>query len=415
MPTTYQTHTVRPTTLATMQRCPRKAWFEGVQKIKSESTAAQDVGTHAHKYLALWLSNRVMPPNDDTAGRIARRGLHLLPVVDEAPEVERPFIMRAAPNLSIVSGGIDAFWPQAGILLDHKTCAHTSYIPTSEAIKAGAQAITYAHYLHTRRAQPHWFGTLACKWVYYPKSNERAQVREFTITREEAQDGFERLTSEYLHIVECDDPAQVNGNNAACGDYGGCRFRDVCGAINNKGDYMTLLEKIKAEAAKRNAESQAQQASPVPAILPPDAAPADLSATSEPAKKQRKKSAAVFAGDEPQPVQAPAANSLESTVSVAIPPVIVLYVSCYPTKYTSAVTALDDLLAPLKKNVCDNMGVAHWALVDYAKGSALLAAELAEHLKACSYSAVYADRFSSSFKAVSDVLRESSLTIVEGV
>lgn len=387
-------YTVRPTQLATMQKCQRKFWFDVVGGEKSPETKAQAFGTEVHTHLAAWFKDAVLPPDTET-GRVARKGLHLLPtpkgVLTRGVEVEVPFSFNYGDSLCVKSSGIDAFLPHATVLIDHKTCASAQWIPTAAEIKAGAQAITYAHYILNVRKVDH---ELDCLWVYYPKNKDAAETRAFKFTASGASTAFDAIAHKALTVLQHDAAEKTLGNYAACRDFGGCQFRSRCETI--KENDMTLLEKIKAAREAQTPQSTAPDN--ISAVNPPDAEVPTFEAAPEvPEKKTRAK------------------KLTPAVVPPAEPVGFTLLIGCYPTKGMQAQN-VDDLLAPLKRRVCEGADVAHWSLVDFAKGAGLLAAELSQYLDTNAVPPVlFIDTFSPSTKAVLDVLRERAGIVLQAI
>jgi hypothetical protein len=166
----------------------------------------------------------------------------------------------------------------------------------------------------------------------------------------------------------------VTPNVKACGDYGGCPYREKCGFTTDieilkgvNGMSTSLLDRLKSK----------NQVQPIVAegIIPPDAPSREtvvetalIAEPAEPSAPKKSKKKATEATDAPEPLP-------EATVAI---PMFTLYVDCLPMG--QEVTVFEKIVGPLAVKVADDSGVADLRFLKYGEGKARLAVLIREAL-----------------------------------
>lgn len=213
--------------ISTWRECPRKWAFSRVEPKKQHPSAA--LGERVHKILECWLRDGAAPP-PTREGKIAREGLHLLPMTGTC-EVEH--VMEFAHDGVQYIGRIDALYhtPLAVCVLDHKTTkAIDLYAMDAEELAHDAQWVIYAYYGLTRAPTLEY---VMGRWVYYQTETVlRAEQRNILEDRASIVSKFTDLHNKYsLPIIQARGipPLQVAATpGEACRAYGGCPHRGKC-------------------------------------------------------------------------------------------------------------------------------------------------------------------------------------------
>lgn len=246
--------------------CERRHWFEQVVGIDPPFRAALGTGTKVHNHIERALKKGValdVSPNAEMEERLAARGLpHLPPHGTPGMHVEREFKMSTWPNGPEFTGTIDLMvepdgWAEAeahGIeaphefaeLLDHKTTgSYEKYAAKGWALSErteknaldksrkflddDVQNIAYSRRLLL------WYPVEFVKstWVYYPKDGGKVVPVRARMERDETLGKWrERIVPlvEKMHHQHKQRPAlaQVEANEEACQNYGGCPHKSYC-------------------------------------------------------------------------------------------------------------------------------------------------------------------------------------------
>ena len=291
--------------------CERRHWFEQVVGIDPPMRAALGIGTKVHGHIERALKKGVtldVSPNAEMEERLAARGLpHLPPHGTPGMWVEREFKMGTWPNGPEFTGTIDLMvepegWAEAEAtgndgaefesaeLLDHKTTGNYEKYAAkgwalSERTEKNAldksrkfldddvQNIAYSRRLLL------WYPVEFVKstWVYYPKDGGKVVPVRARMERDETLDKWrERIVPlvEKMHHQHKQRPAlaQVEANEEACGNYGGCPHKAYCvdykgtGARTTMGKLSQKLLEDEETPAPKASKSKKDEA---PAMNPP--------------------------------------------------------------------------------------------------------------------------------------------------
>lgn len=400
--------------------CERRHWFEQVVGIEPPVHPAAGIGTRVHNHLQNALEKgKVLDvsPNAKMEERLAAKGLpHLPPHGTPGMHVERAFKMGSWPNGPEFTGTIDLMvepegWHEdaegdfeSAELLDHKTTGnYPKYSMMGWALSAppvpgevrppgdkrkylddDVQCVAYSHRMLLWYPVP----LIKATWVYYPKDGGSIVPVRADMERADVRDKWKsRILPlvEKMHDQHKQRPAlaQVEANEEACGNYGGCPHKAYCvdykgtGARTNMGK---LSEKLMDEhddepKAKKGTKSDAPAMNPPPAGKSPF-----LGAEKEEKPKGAKKSLlADLDEDEPKAATSspktsepaskpPASTTAGSSTKPSASPTgagFALFLGCEPivTKRPKIDFAL--FLKPIEERVAKAHKVADIALVQY--------------------------------------------------
>lgn len=358
------------------QACPRQWWWDKVAKVPRPARPHLDFGTEVHGHLENWLNHGTEPPAS-TAGSVARGGLHLIPA-PRTPGVQVETDLD--PALDIIpgvrwAGRMDVYAPPgvtgpAAWVLDHKTTKDWRWMKRPGELSQDPQVVSYA--LWSMRT--HGGDAVRVSHVYYhtrPQTLAAGSPVARRVDTEVTLDGALDLWAEYGQTVRAlvahglvTNPSDVPANLDACGQYGGCQYRERCANVSqNPPPRMSLGSALAARAPAPQAPVQA----------PP-----------------------------PEPPAAPPADGL------------VLYLGCVPVSGPHAAVAkpLESLVADYGAPICEAQNVVDLRLVPYAQGKGLLAGAL----RACPPRGVYYGATSGELNAVAvEALTPLADTIVRAV
>ena len=385
--------------------CPYKWWREYYLKIKSPSTASQEVGSLTHEVLERYLLTGHLD-EDSEYSEIARPGLvYLPPPADPSYLVEEEVWIRDTP--APVKGFIDLRYTHEDgrpVVLDHKTSKSQRWIKTPSDLLQNVQMVTYAHYV---------FSKVPCdyvwvKHVYYGTTSRWSKEVEVKMSRPWVERVWAGIVStieemvKYFHAAESTIPKRLN----ACSMYGGCFHKPVC-QESDMAD-SNLLEKlgigpVSSEPKPTTAESVSKSDATQPKILlgvnPPESedilTPNLVGIDDDPPAEQPKPARA-------KRVRHPETDELISKaerdrdfekvggewkrrakhtidedaddcpfdIPLPSPRLRVLAIGCLPVKLpeNGVLKPLDEIIAPIAQKHCQDAGVNHISLIRYGAG-----------------------------------------------
>jgi hypothetical protein len=264
-----------PSQIKTFRRCARKWWFEKIAGLKRPPSPAAKLGSRVHDVAERYLIGALEIPADPRKRtpemRIFAPGSGYLP---------KPPVHSSAVEYWLGEPGACKPWeynpkgiglrtdvvPLVGrvdlrttdgerfAVVDHKTTSDERWALTAERLAEDVQAAVYTRpYLSD--------AGVVFRHVYYAtKGRPRAWMVEVVVDR----DRSDRLWAGVLETLakmrpasaEAEDRA-VPGNPGACGDYGGCPYRDHCPIVDRSNPLsglgtkpdagMSLIERLRAE------------------------------------------------------------------------------------------------------------------------------------------------------------------------
>lgn len=423
---------ISPTQISTYRACARRYAFEYAHDFRSPSTPSQEKGTAIHAILEDYLNGK--GPIDATTelGAIAQAGVQFLPKPGEGKaEVElhlKPFGI----DTFEFYGKIDLLTPT--LVLDHKTTSDFRYAKTPEILRVDPQAILYGTFGAVSYPE---FYQGAVRYVYYltaKRKTAQARAVDFTFGDLELEDRFGEISeeSEKLYQIRTKKPSALDlpPTLSACNDYGGCPHKIRCTDLNTtsniierimlpgKDELMSkllqsagiapkdspvtppveetkpmigtlenpsttppseldeeaqLLAKLEAARAEKKAKAEAEAAR-IEAEKAAKAATPEV--PSEPAKEEPKRGRGRPPGAKNKPKEGP----VKSDPNYSGRPIGTLYVDCLPVG--EEIFRADDLFATVREKMAPVVGVPHYKLVDYGKGTGIFSEAVREQVVA---------------------------------
>ncbi len=143
--------------------CLRKWAFYKIEGIKSDTTAAQQLGTNTHEQAENYLRDGTPPDLKTKPGKIFASGMHLLPRRELVTGVEQEFYLKFDHELTFY-GLID--FMGADFVGDHKTTSNFDYMLTPSQLETDPQGVFYGMYLASVR-KTGLTDPLTLMWIYY--------------------------------------------------------------------------------------------------------------------------------------------------------------------------------------------------------------------------------------------------------
>jgi RecB family exonuclease len=351
--------------LSRFSECRRAWWFQYIMGLPTKQKPSAALGEAVHTVLERYLDDGVLPDTSTQAGRIAAPGLQYLPKPGTV-FTEVSMSGKGRGNASIdedsvpVPGGmprlIVAGMPVNGfidvldlsgdrpVVLDHKTTSDLKWAKTENDLREDPQMILYGSYaldvFSTMGLQVETVETGHI--VYLTKGAPAARKTTVTLTRAHLASERKKLAStveEMKTTAQARTPASVEGEASVCDKYGGCDFRDKCGAlgmfanataftsmfkaqsttspVQKENDTMSNVDPLAAIAALR-AKKAAAAANPAPAVVEaPAPAPAPVAVeTPAPSANTGSAAASILAR---YGVKVPTAAPAAAPVAAAVP------------------------------------------------------------------------------------------------
>jgi hypothetical protein len=257
-----------PSQLGTHIRCRRKWWLQKISNLPSKhTTKAMMKGTGVHSTLEHRLLTATWKELADIKGvasgklllRIAQsHGDTLFPSEPVPKDLVEHKIKTKSITGRVCKGVVDWVEPENNRINDHKTLSSSAWVKMEVELKSDFQAICYC-----KDALDNMGFTDLVKFrhIYYPTTSKaQPDTTEIVMSANEIQTKFNEKVEPRVAIMtedaEIELPGEVVPNPSACGDYGGCEFRDLCGQIGD-------LRKHRAdpfESLPSNKDKEAEQA-----------------------------------------------------------------------------------------------------------------------------------------------------------
>jgi len=309
---------VSASAIGTWKRCNRKEYFrkfgEKRHGIEVKKAASLELGTAVHEVLENWLRDGTPLDLNTKEGKIANPCLHLLPLPGEA-EIEGyfEFVFDGVRFLGFIDATL------GNTVIDHKTTGDPKWCKTPEDLMVDPQAMLYAFY----KIWQHGFDEIHLFWNYIRTRGKKEAIPvKTTVQKAHVGEQFQALLIDAKGIVNmiktAKTPDDVSCNADACGDFGGCPYKQFCNVDplaalfsdfetsettkNNDGDNMTMtaLEMLKAKAAAKKSETAATAAIETD---PKKRADVGLSPVLSPLLKEIEKARGLEEKEAPVPVQ----------------------------------------------------------------------------------------------------------------
>lgn len=462
---------VSPSQHEVFELCKRKWAFKYIDGAPRVETDKQKFGTEGHDIAAEWFRRGTIPPKTE-AGEAFKQGMANLPAPHPDLLVEAGLELELDGNVVMI-GFMDLLQPphlrtpKVPKVFDHKFTSDLRYAKKPEELREDAQAVVYSV------AAMEQFGTREVDgaWHYYGFSGPNhkptgTKVVPFHHTVDSATRPWNRILGQSHEIARLRrapglKAVDVEPTTTACAAFGGCEFADICplpkGSVLS--GHMKQFEKLHKESNtdtihaaltggtepmasltdKLNAKkaAEAAKAGGKPATGPstnkstkPDETKKEEATTPAPGgqglldkmKKMQKGATGVnppaAEGDAPS-TPAPATTTEEKpaskprAASSGTKRIVVLLNAVCVKNVPPNTKYLVDLLAPCMAHVAEENGVAHWNLVEYAKGASLLAVAFDTVLDEFS-GTIVVDSDTPEARAVKEVLYARADVIIRG-
>jgi hypothetical protein len=363
-------HKVSPSQISAMRQCPRRWYYQSIMGIRAPDTPSTLYGSAMHNLIeqriltGRWPVIAAEQLGPLTSARVAFETMQefLRPTSKDLEQavVEADWEIEACGELPLTSRGrIDL--RIKGVLLDWKSTGGLRYVKSLQERLQDPQVILYTeaclraglvtlptpffHVYATRGAKPQGLAV-------------RTEVTSDVLS--EGLAGVGSTMGEMRDIITgCANDSEVPRNTNACDDFGGCPHRSRCFANR---------EVVVSDFANKLAERRkALGLNPPPVKDSAEPAQAQFGA----AKSTSVLAAPLVAAEQPVAVAPPATSKPKEYAGD------LLLVGCLPLRGNDVVL-FSDWIAPVVRAAQANLGVSYWALLDYGKGKAEIAARVAE-------------------------------------
>jgi RecB family exonuclease len=285
--------------------CQRKWYYRYIVGTPSETSEAMTLGSKVHEALEQYLLKGEKPTQTTLEGKIAAKGLHLLPPRNEEMRVEISLKELPIPDLPIPFKGFIDLLEMEGTphVLDHKTTSNLKWAKTEQDLSKNIQLIIYARHVLEHSDSD----DIRLTHIYYvtrhPHNTKEVSV---VVSREHVYAEFEKILETVHEMLAAaqlpmDAVPKQKGHCYAygkrCPHYNECYQTTASRPMSDK--QANILNKLRGEETKK-----------------------------------------------------------QGTVT--------LYVSCRPLK--KEVTPLSEAINPLIDEVCEQNNVKHPALIPYGQG-----------------------------------------------
>lgn len=237
---TMAQYRISPTRIRMFRRCPRRWWFDCVAGLSSPDSEAAARGTAIHAAIEFYLLTGKLPANldPDVAG-VLKAGLGHLP----KPPLPKMWIevpVRLVIAGVDVFGRIDLAYPEPGNrflnVVDHKSSSgREEYVKNENQLATDPQAVIYSAYA-SANAESLGLGPngspVRFRLDYYWTKGQRGRRSVSALLQPgEIQEELSYLgsTAQEMTLTErAQRAADVEGNPAACGDFGACPHLARC-------------------------------------------------------------------------------------------------------------------------------------------------------------------------------------------
>lgn len=253
------------TRVKTFDECRRKwhlqnvhGWVDKPEPQKDNPAFAW--GSKFHKVAEDWLKLGRIPPNDEY-GRAFRGGVGHWPS-PKAPgmRIEERFSIKITDTLRF-RGVVDVLYAESDgsvTVGDHKTTSNLGYAMTPDQLLNDVQAIAYGYYA----SRKYEVKKVNLQWVYYCKKTGNNKCVRVTKEVDYFLGKWKEIVQKTKLMLdqwtENRHPKDIEGDLTACGNYGGCEFRNQCDKL--KGENTMSIESLLARQAQRQEDEKAAPA-----------------------------------------------------------------------------------------------------------------------------------------------------------
>lgn len=244
--------------MKTHSMCKRKWWIERFSGLpRTPSTPAQQLGTDVHDILERRVKYGLDFP-DSKAGRIAQTADKFLTGL-KGPIAEGKITLDSI-NPPLL-GFVDLYVPgEVPEIIDYKTCSNWKWAKTSEDLETDLQMIPYAmHAIEKTGADKVRVTHIQMITKGPPEAREASVLLDAEKVKEEWA-GLNELAAEMRGTAQIAKAQDVDGNLNACGAYGGCPYKEMCGVAEQMKRPFSDMGLVAPEGKKMgNGENRLQE------------------------------------------------------------------------------------------------------------------------------------------------------------
>ncbi len=239
---------VSPSQIKVKRRCDRKWAFKYINRLTEPTSVKQQFGTDGHGHLETWIREGKRPPSTETgnAAKQLIRGDFIPPPSPELARWVEKAVKIPLPHIhprAVLIGYSDLIVPPTlvdpVIVADYKFTSSLRWAMTEADAEADPQSLIYARY----GMDEFGIDEAIVRFLYATASNPKTGPRQPTgakkveVRFKRGEDPFElgwaEIEKDVAGIVHAklnwkSANADAGFNAAACGDFGGCPFADVC-------------------------------------------------------------------------------------------------------------------------------------------------------------------------------------------
>lgn len=443
---------ISPSALSTWNECHRKFGFKYISKIPAPSGRGAELGTAIHKQIEQYMAGDALDfQANPQAAEVAAGFIPHLPPSTVSEEKFKFLFPHGDEHPVWFTGRIDFYHyePQFRVVLvgDFKsTKSIAKYAKTPEQLDRDPQAVIYSKQGLLKFADAE---SVRLRWLYgQTQGAKRVLPVEHHFTPREVDDRMYEILPDarqmvYLRTVGTD-PNELEPNYDACGNFGGCPYQNVCkrdlkGIIMSQSNaFADALKKI-GQTVPSNFTSQA--VNPPEGDLPPALDPKKVDTIPAPppveekssekaawlAKKAAKKAKkpedaqresfaqgnlAIDRDAGARRTEVPQTDARQFITPTGTKHIETLYIDCHPER--AEVTYATDIFAEARDRIRKETGLEHWQFIDY-KAAAALSVSVEDAVKAKGLIAkLVVDSQTAEGRAVLEILRNLSVSIVRG-
>jgi hypothetical protein len=229
---------VSPSQCVTVERCPRRWYFEKVVRLRVPDSKPQHFGHALHKLLACRMTNAALDPT--WAADLTDREVEMaVGFVDLGLRrgIVRPREVIAEHDFHMPIGaedmhGVIDVMDLLGVVEDHKTVSRAHWCKTAADLREDIPMMIYGGYL--LQQQPA-LNEVTLRHNQFIQEDEEVRFAEVKVSRPEVRQFWARRVMPLLRIMDrtrgVEQWADVEGRDRksdACTAYGGCPFATIC-------------------------------------------------------------------------------------------------------------------------------------------------------------------------------------------
>jgi PD-(D/E)XK nuclease superfamily len=429
---------ISPSQIATWRLCHRKWGFTYLGGERPPASKAMLIGTALHAKAETILTEGGLP-DFSFASDAEQEAARLLPaILDYLPLNQYETFSEQKVECMIQGvhfGGRFDWLTRLDLndqweLGDLKTTSNLKWAKTELELSTDPQVLVYSMAQTVTKPDK-----ITCRWLYVqtrgaPLVREVKVKPDFNALPDLIQDGRD-ITIAWKDRPR---PEDLEPNTSACDAYGGCPFRSKC--VIDPGERLIALQRrmgvaIESPMAKQQTfEEMMAQATGIAEINPPtppqvpftepealtkstppgdeDGAKGDLPPVLDPEKADKPKRTRKAKATTPAPASPIEVQDAPETF------IGTLYLNCMPL-YDNEVEWADYIIASVRAEISQKMGVEDYRLIDFGKGAGILVAAVEDKIRHIRPSKLILDLHNAEGRLLSGPLTAMAEHVVRGL